>query len=85
MNSKLPQLRERKLRDAIGETLVIEKVVSGNSTFGPYVLLITKDTSFISSGSVIMTQAVALSLPATVTVSEVKSTKNVGCKYLSLA
>ena len=85
MNSKFPQLAKRKLRDAVGEQLTIEKVVSGNSTFGPYVLLITKDTSFISSGSVIMAQAVALKLPATVTVSEVESTRNAGRKYISIA
>ncbi len=76
---KLPQA---KLRDVLGQTITIEKVISGNSSFGPYVLLITKDKSIISSGMVVMKQAIELDLPATVAVREIEG-KN-GRTYFSL-
>jgi len=65
-------LPKRKLREFLGETLTIEKIVTGTSTFGPYALLITATDSIISSGKVVLKQAAEMSanLPVTVTVRE---------------
>ena len=68
-NTNLPK---RKLREFLGEEITIEKVITGTSTYGPYVLLITATDSIISSGKVVMKNAAELAgnLPATVRVVE---------------
>ena len=70
-------LPKRKLREFLGKTITVEKVITGNSEFGPYVLLVTGTDSIISSGKVILKQAaeIGANLPATVTVVEKQPTK----------
>jgi len=74
---KLPRA---KLNEFVDKQITIEKVISGVSTgkyAGPYVLLVTKTESIISSHKVVMEQALALkpNLPVTRTVKLVQPTK----------
>ena len=74
---KLPRA---KLSDFVNKEITIEKVISGTSTgpyAGPYVLLVTKTESIISSHKLVMEQALALmpNLPVTRTVKLVEPTK----------
>lgn len=82
--SNQPKLPQRKLREFIGKSITVKKVISGKSTFGDYVLLITDTESIISSGKVVLKNAaeIAGNLPATVKVTE-RGGKN-GFKYLLL-
>lgn len=77
-------LPKRKLREFLGKDITVVKVITGTSTFGKYVLLVTKTESIISSGKVVLQQAAELqaNLPATVRPTE-KDGKN-GFKYIIL-
>lgn len=73
--TEYPKLPQRKLREFLGTPITIEKIVLGKrSSFGPYVLLITKTDSIISSGEVVLKRAAELAgnLPVTVTPVEIQ-------------
>ena len=80
----MQNLPQAKLRAFIGKTIRIEKIVTGTSTYGPYVLLITATESIISSGKVVLKKAAELSanLPVSVTVTETMGKS--GFAYLNL-
>jgi hypothetical protein len=78
---KLPQA---KLRAFVGKRITIEKIVPGTSEFGPYVLLVTKTESIISSHKMVLKRAAELSanLPVSVVVTETMG--KAGFAYLNL-